>query len=206
MEALRPKPVSTAFYLTSYLGGGILGGIVVFLGAIGIAGGVAANEEGHEAAMVFTGIGGLLLIVGIAICLYAFIVLFVLYYKMWDAIQDGHARTSPGAAVGLMFIPLFNIYWMFQALWGFSKDYNAYLKRHQIAGQPLPENLFLIYCILTCVSAIPYIGALCGIAGFIIFIILLIKICAAINTLANAPQTSILSATTEQPRENWRGM
>src|SRR5687767_6774080 len=64
-----------------------------------------------------------------------FVVMFLwfhLYYRAWKAIQDGHARTTPGKAVGFLLIPLFNLYWMFPALWGFSKDYNAYIERHSI--------------------------------------------------------------------------
>src|SRR5688572_3268734 len=39
----------------------------------------------------------------------------VLLYKSWAAIRDGEARTSPAAAVGLSFVPFFNLYWIFQA-------------------------------------------------------------------------------------------
>jgi len=38
-------------------------------------------------------------------------------YKAWEAIQNGHARTSPGKAVGFLFIPCFSLYWMFPAYW-----------------------------------------------------------------------------------------
>ena len=40
----------------------------------------------------------------------AAIVLLAFWYQAWSAIQDGHARTSPGRAVGFVFIPLFNFY------------------------------------------------------------------------------------------------
>lgn len=206
MNALRPKPVSTAFYLVSYIGGSILGGILLVIGIVGIAGGAAAAEDGNEAGKVFAGVGGLLLVLGILFCLYAFIISMVLYYKMWDAIQDGHARTTPGMAVGLMFIPFFNLYWMFQAIWGYSKDYNAYLQRHQVAAQPLPENLFLIYCIMTIASMVPYVGGLVALACLVILIILLVKICGAINALANAPVAVAAAQPGELPRENWRGL
>jgi len=206
MSFVRPKPVSTTFYVTSYIVGSVIGGILMFLGIIGMFGGAAAVEQGNEGGEVFAGIGFLLMMAGSVLFLYSFIVTLVLYYKMWDAIQDGSARTSPGAAVGFLFIPFFNIYWIFQAVWGFSKDYNAYLQRHQIAAQPLPDSLFLIFCILSIVSGIPYIGALFGLASAIIFIIMIVKICAAINMLAILPEVSGFSIAAEQPRENWRGV
>lgn len=79
---------------------------------------------------------------------YAYVVLYVLYYKMWAAIQDGHARTTPPMAVGFLFIPLFNLYWRFQAVWGFSKDCNRYIERHSSNARKLPEGLFLSECLL----------------------------------------------------------
>lgn len=75
--------------------------------------------------------------------LFAVIVMIVLIYCMWKAIQDGHARTSPGKAIGLLFIPVFNLYWLFQICWGFSRDYNRFVSRHSLPASKLPEGLFL---------------------------------------------------------------
>ncbi len=38
-----------------------------------------------------------------------------LVYRMWAQIQSGHPRTTPACAVGFLFIPLFNLYWIFVA-------------------------------------------------------------------------------------------
>jgi hypothetical protein len=66
----------------------------------------------------------------------AYVVLqFILIYKLWKVVQDGYASTSAGKAVGFLFIPLFNYYWMFRAFWGLSKDLNAYIDRH-FANRP----------------------------------------------------------------------
>ncbi len=37
----------------------------------------------------------------------------MLVYKLWDSIQDGTARTTPGKGVGFLFIPFFNFYWIY---------------------------------------------------------------------------------------------
>jgi hypothetical protein len=55
---------------------------------------------------------------------------YILVYKFWQILQDGFARTTPGKAVGFMFIPFFNFYWLFVAYYGLSKDQDAYIKRH----------------------------------------------------------------------------
>lgn len=55
---------------------------------------------------------------------------YILVYKLWQVVQDGFARTSPGQAVGFMFIPYFNYYWFLPAYHGLAKDLNAYIDRH----------------------------------------------------------------------------
>jgi hypothetical protein len=55
---------------------------------------------------------------------------FILMYKFWKIIQDDYARTTPGKAVGFLFIPVFNFYWYFVAYVGLAKDQNKYIVRH----------------------------------------------------------------------------
>ncbi|MBU0974051.1 MAG: DUF4339 domain-containing protein [Proteobacteria bacterium] len=55
---------------------------------------------------------------------------YILIYKLWQVVQDGFASTSPGRAVGFMFIPYFNYYWFLPAYYGLAKDLNAYIDRH----------------------------------------------------------------------------
>jgi hypothetical protein len=60
---------------------------------------------------------------------------YILLYKLWKIVQDGFASTTPGKAVGFMFIPFFNYYWFFRAYWGLAKDENRFIDRH-FAGEP----------------------------------------------------------------------
>ena len=61
----------------------------------------------------------------------AFAVLqFILLYRFWQIEQDGYAATTPGRAVGFLFIPFFNIYWFFRAFLGLAIDQNRYIARH----------------------------------------------------------------------------
>jgi len=55
---------------------------------------------------------------------------FVLLYRFWQIDQDGFASTTPGKAVGYLFIPIFNIYWLFRAYCGLANDQNRYIARH----------------------------------------------------------------------------
>ena len=63
------------------------------------------------------------------------VVTFLVIWRMWSAIQDGHARTTPGKAIGFLFIPFFNVYWIFQVWGGFPADYNKYSERYRLIYQ-----------------------------------------------------------------------
>lgn len=204
-QRIPVEPVSKAFYFGIYLGCSILGGILMVIAMFAIIGGAAASENGGldpAAGGAIAGAGVLVLLLAIACLLASSIILFVLYYKMWAAIQDGCARTTPGKAIGFMFIPLFNIYWMFQVIWGYSKDYNEYVRRYSIPSKPLPEGLFLAGCILPLLGWIPFVGSLIGIANFVIFIIIVNSICNSINALAYIqPQAAISEPQYDAPQE-----
>ncbi|MEW6096676.1 MAG: hypothetical protein AB1567_09145 [bacterium] len=115
-----------------------------------------------------------------------------MWYKAWASIQDGFARTTPGKAVGFLFIPFYNFYWIFQVIWGFAKDYNSYIDRHGVSASKLPEGLFLSSCILSVLGIVlgilgrfPWfaLGIIVHIIVDIIEIIILIKTCDAVNSL-----------------------
>jgi hypothetical protein len=120
--------------------------------------------------------------------LYGAIVMAVLWYKSWAAIQDGHARTTPGKAIGFLFIPVFNFYWVFQAIWGLPKDFNGYLQRHSISAAALPEGLFLAYCILSFTTWIPTLGLVLGVVNYILGLMMVYALCDAINAVAEKPR------------------
>jgi uncharacterized membrane protein len=127
--------------------------------------------------------------------LWAIISIMILYYKMWDAIQDGNARTTPGKAVGFLFIPFFNFYWIFVAIYGFAKDYNAYLVRHSLNSPKLAEGLFLTMCIVPFGMIIPVVGWFAFVAAVVILLIVVAKICDAVNALPPATAAATPIAT-----------
>jgi hypothetical protein len=94
----------------------------------------------------------------VLVCFYELVILpgivlqYILVYKLWNSIQDGFARTSAGKAVGFMFIPFFNFYWMFVVYFGLAQDQNRYIDRHYppISGKMIRKShpaLALIYMI-----------------------------------------------------------
>jgi hypothetical protein len=176
------RKVNKAFYLWSYIGGIIATFILTIVAIVPIF--FLWMSEGNSNIWgAIASIVGIVLVI-VAIVIYIVVISCVLLYKAWKAIQDGHARTTPGKAVGFMFIPLFNFYWVFQAYWGFAKDYNAYLERYQLTSAKLPEGLFLANSILTVAVVVPYLGSLAEMAAMVLEGIVINEQCNAINRLA----------------------
>jgi hypothetical protein len=120
----------------------------------------------------------------------------VLLYKAWSAINDGQARTTPGAAVGFLFIPLFNLYWMFQAVWGWAQDYNKYIARHNVAGAPhMNEQLFLFQPITQLASVVPLVNFLAAPANLVLLFMNASKMIDGVNAIGSgAPQAMAAAA------------
>jgi MFS family permease len=173
---MQTQRLSKAFFLGSYLGGTIATWIIAWI----IWALVLIYVEADESVWMF--IWPFLLAVPISV--YLFVVQCVFVYKAWASIQDGHVRTGPCKVLGFLFIPFFNFYWIFQAVWGFAVDFNKYVVRNNVSAAPkLPEGLFLTYSILYVVAIIPFVGFAIGIANFVIGAILISKVCDAVNAL-----------------------
>jgi len=70
----------------------------------------------------------------------------MLHYWLWKLIPADIARTTPGKAVGLFFIPFFNFYWVFVSCLGLSTDMNSTLRQRGIQFR-VSEGLALVLCI-----------------------------------------------------------
>jgi type II secretory pathway pseudopilin PulG len=169
--------MSKSFFLGSYFG------LIALLASIGGAAGWAVHlsQSGDESASA--------IVAGLAALAFLFLVVFdiilycLLIYKMWSAIQDGHARTTPGRAVGFLFIPFYGLYWIFVVFRGFALDYNALIERHHLNLPRLPAGLFTAFAVLNVITGIPYLGCLTALPLLIIFPILASKTCDAVNAL-----------------------
>ena len=179
--------VSKPMFLGSIFGGYLLGIILMIAGvvtAIVAAKHAASTGEGPSAAAA-GGISGLVLLAYIPL-IFGAVMAMILLYKMWAAIQGPTARTTPGKAVGFLFIPFFNIYWLFVAYWGWAVDYNKFTASRGLQAKRAPEGLFLAMCIVPFASIIPIVGALAGLAALVLMYMFFSFGCDAINALADA--------------------
>jgi hypothetical protein len=86
--------------------------------------------------------------------IYVMIVQLTFYYKIWKALPPSIARTTPGKAVVLTLIPVFNWYWTFQVLWGWAKDFNRFVTERGLKIPAVSEKVALLSCILNIVGTV----------------------------------------------------
>lgn len=149
-------PVVKWLYLVCYL-------MMFAMPVLGILLATAGSATGDDdAAGVFGGIG--ILFIGVA-----YLFLFVMYamamtwvYKSWDMIPDPYRFTrsgrkiSPAAAFGYLFIPFYNLYWIFAMTQGYC-DALDYLLSHYGSTRRAPRGLAIAAGI---VQVIPYMNFL----------------------------------------------
>jgi len=159
----RPvAPLSKGFFI-----GGIVGGTVATWILVGLGFGQLAI--GRDSNLV---IGGTLMAASFLPLAFVVVVVAILLHRLWSALPREFARTTPGKAVGLLFVPFFNLYWGFQAWWGWTVDYNRYIAERRIPGPRAPEGLALAFVILSILAAIPYIGVIFALVNLVLFITL----------------------------------
>jgi hypothetical protein len=117
--------------------------------------------------------GGLLYMAGAGALIAALVFQMILLYRAWEVVQDGRARTTPGRAVGFLFIPIFNLYWFFVAKFGLAKDLNGFIDRHAITARRVSPALGLGCAILLLACIIPFVGLFALIPAFVVLAIFL---------------------------------
>jgi len=180
------KRLSKWFYLGSMVGGQVAGislliAAVVLLVLSGILTDFIVNLS--YAGLWAVVVSALLILLGCAAILYGASIWYLLLYKAWEVIQDGSASTTPQKAVGFIFIPFYNFYWIFKAWHGLARDYNRYIARHGVTAPKMKEGLFLSFCILYICSAVPFLNYVAGLPFLVIFTINSNEIIDGVNTL-----------------------
>jgi hypothetical protein len=149
---------------------GILFGIGILLILIGIAVGVETAEAGVSMVSI-----------GIIILIAAQIYVLVLLYQIWKYVIGESFRyglrpsiDSPGKAIGYIFIPFYNIYWMFIVYGKFARDCNAVAQAKgktgiltDGVGQAIPILILINFFL----SWIPIIGVIITLIIFILEIV-----------------------------------
>lgn len=140
--------------------GTFVGSFVLFILAL-----VVLISGGEEKA----GMAGIMLLVASVISLMSGVFYCMNLYRAWACLQPGGAQTTPGKAVGFMFIPFFSLYWVFVAINGLPKDWNRIVASYEDlkAAPKLNETTFLLCSIgmfflpLALIMVFPMMSQLC---------------------------------------------
>jgi hypothetical protein len=152
--------------------------------------GLAFLLDGADQIIVFV-----VTTIGLNLLVAAMVYLMILLYRVWrHVICESSASglqpsiASPGKAVGFLFIPLFNLYWVFVAIGRLPEDLNTLAAARQVSGTVNPL-LGYATAVLLVVSAIPVIPFVSLIAPLVvslvlmpIFVIRVVKLCEQIET------------------------
>jgi serine/threonine protein kinase len=135
----------------------------------------------------------------VAICvLLSNILLLRVLYKSWTALPSKQARTTPGQAVGLMFVPFYNFYWAWNVFVGFAQDSNQYMKQADPQRQPQPVGFYIAFCIFHF-----YLQFLFGAVPQVLFLTWILDIViltpVMIGIMANAMNQLIGVAASQRP-------
>jgi hypothetical protein len=122
-------------------------------------------------------------LVGLVFYALRYFVILFLIYQMWSSIQDMYARTTPGKAIGFLFIPIYNFYWLHQMLVGFVDDYNSFISRNEINKPELQSKMFVMYFFIYINTFVPIVGTFAYLASIIVGSIMISEICDAVNAV-----------------------
>ncbi|MGE9270364.1 MAG: DUF4339 domain-containing protein [Verrucomicrobiales bacterium] len=150
----RVKNTGMGLWLALFLGGIAL--VVIGLLLVGMTASTVETMPDGSAPEITNGqLGGLgiasmLMMLGFLLFTLNVIPVYIALYRAWACVQPGGlARSTPGKAIGFLFIPFFNLYWIFQAFYGLAKDWNQTVSHYQDlkACPRLSEGVFLTFCI-----------------------------------------------------------
>ncbi len=124
----------------------------------------------------WVGLGLSIVLIGIPILIIGFVYHFILLYRYWELFQSEKTSITPGRAVGFCFIPVFNLYWMFEAYYSLSGVMNRWVDERKLDSRlGVTPALALSYPILGVISVIPYVNLITIIPLIIIGYLLMIE-------------------------------
>lgn len=115
------------------------------------------------------------------VCLLAFV------HRIWSLLPAEHRRTSPNKAAWFLLIPLFNMYWVHVAYYGFARDANKVLGMGQ-GTEALSAGAFFWLAPCLFLGMLPYVGSLASLVFFVLWILFMVQAYQASKRLAHSSQ------------------
>lgn len=138
--------------------------------------------------IAFMALGGICYIVGIILGL-------IYLYRAWFILQPGGAKTTPGKAVGFLFIPLYSLYWIFVAYGSWATDWNRITSSYtNLTHAPkVNAGLFLAFPISIICACVPLLNLLALPVALVLGFICLSQMCKAVNFIASARNQQMMT-------------
>lgn len=123
---------------------------------IGAGGGMMAKGSMPDQPMIPMVLAG----IGAVFVIATLLMIYVYLYRAWKCLQPAGASVGPAAAVGLLFIPIFNIYWIFKALGGLPRQWNTITASYDNTKHAPKLSIGAFICLIF----IPIIGTIIWVA------------------------------------------
>jgi predicted Ser/Thr protein kinase len=104
---------------------------------------------------------------------FAYIAWGILHYQCWKALPERYRGTSPGLAVGLFFVPFFNLYWAFVTFVRLANGFNSW--RRDLPELPVKDVRGLaiakaiLFVSVWTIALIPGLGSILNLADLVVF-------------------------------------
>lgn len=155
--------------------------------SLGVSSDIASYVGKSEVSDGFAGIGLVALIPAI-------IFGSILHYQCWHALPIEYRATSPGKAVGYLFIPFYNLYWAFISWVKLADGYEVWQRESKATMKYTMRGLGITQAILFCLPFLllpvlplylqyPIISIAIGIASLTVFGLFYFNVVTAANRL-----------------------
>lgn len=175
--------------LTTFYGFVYTSGTIILIGLLLIF------SDQPEAGLIFLAIGFILLMIGM-------IFFYMIIFHVWKFIieKENYFGITPsiptvGKAVGYLFIPVFNFYWLFKGIGKLPIDINSVAKRLEL-NKFVPDNLGYGIALLSLIGFIPYVGYITSVINLLILLPLFVKSCVEVCQLIDT-SSAITDKSTE---------
>jgi hypothetical protein len=142
-----------------------------------------------------------------AVSIYYNIVLAIMLYKIWKAIEERGTSIFPALSIILLIIPLVNLFWVIIVFPLYIKYYNEYVERWELNVKELDPGIFYTFplFLVTCIVGIGVgeifklmpesslqeviilsfgsLGILGFFVSFVVFLVIVSRLCDAVNSL-----------------------
>jgi hypothetical protein len=155
----------------------VLGFIPFIIGAASLISSSSSYNSGNELFLI-------VMVIGFLIFLIAQVYFMVMLYRVWHYAINESKRLkltptieTPGMAIGYLFIPFYNFYWVFKSYGKISNDLNAIAKA-KMSNETISNGLGIGISVLCLMGIIPYVGFVTGFVAIVLFPVFIYQLMA----------------------------